>query len=429
MELFYFRADGLSVLFMIVITVVFVCSFIHSLEYFETEREHIKRFYACFFLTYGALMLLSCAGSLITFYLCYELMTLLSLPLVLHEQSHEALIAGLKYLFYSLCGAYMALLGLFFLSRYAQGFEFRPGGILDMSACEGHESLLLTVLFFMILGFSVKAGMFPMHAWLDTAHPIAPAPASAILSGVIVKSGVLGIIRTIYYVFGAEFFSGSPVQTILIILSLITVFMGSMLAYRERILKRRLAYSTVSQLSYILFGIFIMDERALEGSLLHIIAHAFIKSALFLTAGALIRCTGRVEVSGYKGLGKELSGLMWCYTFCALSLTGIPPTGGFTSKWYLAVGALSSGVRVFRYLGPVVLLVSALLTAGYLFPISVSAFFPGEAEDRAELLKKPGPLMLAPILVLTVLAVLIGIFPAPVESQLERIISMMGVAG
>ncbi|MCR4655030.1 MAG: proton-conducting membrane transporter [Lachnospiraceae bacterium] len=442
MQLFYFRPDSLSVIFIAVITVLFACSAVYSIEYMRDSLNK-KRFYLSFSLTWLVLILLSCAGSLLTFYLCYEAMTLLSVPLVLHEQSHEAVIAGLKYLFYSLCGAYMALFGLFFLNRYADGLIFREGGILDPAKCAGHESLLRIVLFLMIMGFSVKAGMFPMHAWLDTAHPVAPSPASAVLSGVIVKSGVLGIIRVIFYVFGAGFFIGSWVQTVFLILSLITVFMGSMLAFREKVFKRRLAYSTVSQISYILFGIFIMDPAALKGSFLHVMAHAFIKSSLFLIAGALIHVTGLKNVGDYKGMGRREPVLFACYTLCSLALVGIPPTGGFLSKWYLAVGALSSGVSVFGYLGPVILLISALLTAGYLFPICMDAFFPGKdfklesqrfsnltggsdanpdisgscltPEDKnTNGIKSTGKLMLMPVMILTALAVLLGMFPGGV---------------
>ena len=434
MKLFYFKPDSLSMVYVVVVTIVFACTLVYSFEYLKNDPKK-RRFFISYGLTYLALILLSCAGSLITFYLCYELMTLMSLPLVLHEQTHEAVMAGAKYLFYSLCGAYMALGGLFFLSRYADGFMFRAGGILNPQACAGHEQLLTVVMFFMLLGFSVKAGMFPMHAWLATAHPVAPSPASAVLSGIIVKSGVLGIIRVIFEVFGEDFFFGTWVQTTFLILSLITVFMGSMLAYRESVFKKRLAYSTVSQLSYILFGIFISDPRAFEGSLLHICAHAFIKSALFLTAGVLMHCTGFKNVDEYKGTGKTMPGLIWCYTFCSLALIGIPPTGGFLSKWYLATGALSSKMPVFKYLGPVILLVSALLTAGYLLPISIDAFF-GNASgtegrdglNRAEeqCFHKPGRLMLMPILILTVLAVLLGFFTRVPDMFFNEVFGSIG---
>lgn len=243
----------------------------------------------------------------------------------------------------------------------------------------------------MLVGFGVKAGMFPMHAWLTTAHPVAPAPASAILSAVIVKAGVLAIVRVVYYIFGVSFLKETWVQTVWMVLSLLTIFMGSMLAYREPVLKKRLAYSTVSQLSYILFGLSVMNAGAVTGSLLHVLCHGFIKAALFLCAGAVIYMTGKTKVEELRGIGKEMPLLMWCYTIASLGLIGIPPTGGFISKWYLAEGALSSSMAGFNWIGPVILLVSALLTAGYLLPVTIYGFFPGADFDYENLRKKNHP--------------------------------------
>ena len=204
---------------------------------------------------------------------------------------------------------------------------------------------------------------------------MAPAPASAVLSAVIVKAGVLAIVRVVYYIYGVSFLRGTWVQTAFMVLSLTTVFMGSMLAYREPVLKKRLAYSTVSQLSYILFGLAVMDAGSVAGGLLHVLSHGFIKASLFLCAGAVIYMTGKTRVDQLKGIGKEMPFIMWCFTIASLGLIGIPPTGGFLSKWYLAEGALSSGICGFSWIGPVVLLISALLTAGYLLPVVIQAFF------------------------------------------------------
>lgn len=203
---------------------------------------------------------------------------------------------------------------------------------------------MLIVTFFMVLGFGVKAGMFPLHGWLPTAHPVAPAPASAVLSGIIVKCGVFGIIRVIYYLFGPDFVRGSWIQTIWMSIALFTVFMGSMLAYREKVFKKRLAYSTVSQISYILVGLAYMNMTAFTGAVLHMICHAFIKRRLFLCVGAIISQSGRTNVDEMRGIGKEMPVVMWCYTICSLALIGIPPTGGFISKWFLAMGALQSDI-------------------------------------------------------------------------------------
>ena len=420
-----FKVDAMSIIFAAVTIIIFLGSGIFSLEYMKHEQKK-KRFYVFYLLAFLVLMGLCFAGNLITFYLFFEMLTLASTPLVLHSGSGEANMAGLKYLFYSLCGAYMALFGLYFVSKYGNTLTFSEGGVINQELAAGHTGLLLVAAFVMILGFSVKAGMFPMHAWLSAAHPVAPAPASAVLSAVIVKAGVLGIIRVIYYIFGAAFLKGTWVQTAFMVLTLITIFMGSMLAYREPVLKKRLAYSTVSQVSYILFGLSAMDMNSVTGGVLHVIAHGFIKAALFLCAGAIIYMTGKTRVEELKGIGKEMPLLMWCYTIVSLGLIGIPPTGGFISKWYLAMGSLETGIPGFSWIGPVVLLVSALLTAGYLLPITIQGFFPGADYDYKALKKKePSALMTVPVLILTVLTVFMGLFPGQLISWIQQAVTKL----
>lgn len=420
----YFHVDPLGRVFAAVITVVWLMAGIFSCEYMKHEKEE-KRYFGFYVLVYGVLMALCFAGNLVTYYMFYEMMTLTTLPLIMHNKSREAIMAGLKYLFYSLCGAYLALFGIYFLNRYAGTLDFTPGGS-GLEAAGGHSALMLVVVFLMILGFGVKAGMFPMHAWLPTAHPVAPAPASAVLSGLVVKMGVLGIIRVIFYVVGPEVIRGTWVQTAWLTLTLITVFMGSMLAYREKVMKKRLAYSTVSQISYILFGLALLNPEAMTGSLLHVVFHACIKSCLFLSAGAIIYKTGRIRVDELTGIGKEMPVTVWCYTFASLALVGIPPASGFISKWYLAGGSLESGIPIFSWLGPVVLLVSALLTAGYLLPITIRGFLPGADYDYEGLQKKePSGVMVIPLLILAGLSVLLGLFPNPLIHYLNEIIGML----
>ncbi len=418
-----FKIDAVSVVFAAMTMIIFLCAGFFSFEYMKHETKE-KRYYGYYLIVFGVLNGLCFAGNLITFYLFFEILTLSSMPLVLHNGSREAIMAGLKYLFYSLCGAYAALFGLYFIYHYGDSLTFTAGGVLNSASAAGHTGLLLIAAFVMILGFSVKAGMFPMHAWLPTAHPVAPAPASAVLSAVIVKAGILAVVRLVYYIFGASFLRGTWVQTAWLTLALITVFMGSMLAYREKVLKKRLAYSTVSQLSYILFGLALMDADSVTGSLLHVLAHGFIKSTLFLCAGAIIYTTGKTRVDELRGIGKEMPLTMWCYTIVSLGLIGIPPTGGFISKWYLASGSLKSAIPVFSWLGPVILLVSALLTAGYLLPLTIQGFFPGADYDYGHFRKQePSRLMTIPLLILTILSVLIGLFPTPLIDSLTGIIS------
>lgn len=415
-----FAVDEMSVLFASVTLIVFLCAGFFSFEYMKHETKE-KRYYGFYMIVFGVLNALCFAGNLVTYYLFFEMLTLSSMPLVLHNGSREAIMAGLKYLFYSMCGAYMALFGIYFIYQNSDTLTFTMGGVLSESA-GSHTELLLIVALVMILGFGVKSGMFPMHAWLPTAHPAAPAPASAVLSAVIVKAGVLAIIRVVYYIFGAAFLWGTWVQTTWLVLTLVTVFMGSMLAYREPVLKKRLAYSTVSQLSYILFGLATMGTEAVTGSLLHVLAHGLVKATLFLCAGAIIYATGKTRVDELRGIGKEMPLTIWCYTIVSLGLIGIPPSGGFISKWYLAVGSLSNAVPVFRWLGPAILLISALLTAGYLLPLAIQGFLPGADYDYANLKnREPSLFMTIPILFMTIMSLLIGLFPTQLAEWLMNI--------
>ena len=228
---------------------------------------------------------------------------------------------------------------------------------------------------------------------------------------------MLGILRLIYCIVGVDFLRGTWVQTAFLCLTLFTVFMGSLLAFKEGGLKKRLAYSSVSQVSYVLTGLATMTPLGLVGALLHVLAHALIKDTLFMSAGAIIHKTGKTQVAELEGIGKQMPVVMWCFTLASVGLVGIPPCLGFVSKWYLALGALSmtSVSAVFCWLVPAVLLVSALLTAGYLFPISIRGFFPGrDGDGKPKFFEKcePTHVMLIPLILLTVLSILPGMFPS-----------------
>jgi multicomponent Na+:H+ antiporter subunit D len=419
----YFSVDDIGRLFVTVISVIWAVICVYSFVYMKHEGEE-KRFFGFYLIVYGVLVGLTFSGNLVTMYLFYELMTLTSMPMVLHNGSREAIMASLKYLFYSMCGAYLGLFGIFFLYRYCDTLTFTAGGTLNASLAQGHEGILLIAVFCMLIGFGVKAGMLPLHAWLPAAHPVAPSPASAVLSGIIVKCGVLAIIRTVFYIVGPEFIRGTWVQTAWMILSLMTVFMGSLLAFREPVFKKRLAYSTVSQASYILFGLSVLEPTAFSGALLHVVFHAFIKCTLFLTAGIFIFKCHLTRVDELRGIGKKMPKTLWCYTFASLGLIGIPPMSGFISKWYLAEGALSAQIGVLRYVGPAVLLISALLTAGYLLPVTIDGFLPGK--DFAPVKEDEAPDgMLLPLVFLAVMTVLFGLFPNALIGFVGRIASAL----
>ena len=414
------RMDGLSKVFMAVAGFGFLLAGLYAFRYMEHSRRE-DSFFSFFLLSQGALMGLDLAANLITMYLFFELVTLLSMPLVLHDRTEDSVRAALKYLFYSVAGAFLALCCIFFLSRYCSTMDFVAGGTLDMSRVSGHETLVLVVVFLGVLGFGAKAGMYPLHGWLPTAHPVAPAPASAVLSACITKAGVLAIVRVIYYAVGPGFLFGTWVQKSWLALSLLTVFMGSMMAYREKVFKKRLAYSSVSQISYVLTGLFFLTPEGVVGGLLHVLFHAAIKLGLFLVAGSFIVNMDQHEVDEFRGFGKAMPKTLWAYTLCALALVGIPPLSGFVSKWYLALGALDSGVEVFSVLAPIVLLISALLTAGYLLPITISGFFPGKDFEAPARNDEGGAVMWVPVVILAALALLLGVFSGPLVQWLQAL--------
>ena len=416
-----FEIDAIGRFFMVMVMILYTCVIFYAFEYMQMEeRENV--FFAFFTVSFGALLAVCMAGNLVTMYLCFEMATLTSMPLVLHELTKDAVDAALKYLFYSIGGALLGLLAVFFVSYYSLEARFAFGGVLDAARASANEKVLLFIIFLGIIGFGTKAGMYPMHGWLPAAHPIAPAPASALLSGIIAKAGVIAIIRLVYFSVGPDFIRGTWVQYAWMTLCMLTIFMGSMMAFREKVTKKRLADSTISQISYINLGLSLLSIEGLRGGLLHVAAHAASKGCLFLCAGVFIYKLGKRRVSELRGIGRLMPITMWCFLIASLSLVGIPPMGGFTSKWHIALAAIGDGMGVYAVLPPVILLISALLTAGYLLPVVVDAFFPGnEEEGHGEHSKKKGeeapagskeptPLMWAPMIVLCLTALLVGVF-------------------
>ena len=395
-----FGADGLGLFFIALVGLIWCFVQFHAFGYMKHEGNE-PQFFGFFLLTYAALIALAFAKNAVTLYMCFELMTLCSMPLVLHNGSEQSRHASFFYLGYSTLGVSLALMGFFLLAAFVP----RGGQLV------GDEKILLAAAFLIILGFGAKAGMVPLQMWLTEAHPVAPSPASAVLSGLITKGGVLAIIRCTFQLFGREMLRGTWVQTAILTLSVITIFTGSMLALREKLLKKRMAYSTISNVSYVLFGLFVFDAMGMGvvGALLQMVFHALAKEALFLCAGSIIFATGKTRVDELKGIGRQMPVTMWCFAIASLSLIGIPPMGGFIAKYYLAMGALNTGTTL-CLVGVVVLMVSALLTAFYLLPIVAAAFFPGRDFDAGEKCEVPGT-MLVPQIVFAGLTVLLGMFP------------------
>ena len=361
---------------------------------FSLRLDGLGRFFClltavCWLLTIPYASVYMTHADLVTLYLFYELTTLLSFPLVLHTQRPKALLGAVKYLYYSVCGGFIALFGVVLLAQQSSLTFVRGGYFQTLSPT------LLAASFLMLLGFGAKAGLYPLHNWLPSAHPVAPAPAHALLSGIIAKVGAIAAIRVIYFTVGAEALRGTWVQTVCIVLTLVTIFMGSFMGCTENGLKKRLAYSSISQISYVLLGVFLMTPVGLLGGLLQLLFHALAKIGVFQSAGSIIFLTETETIDGFPGLGRRIPVTMGCFAALALSLVGIPPFGGFFSKWYLALGALDGMSAPLCYIIPAVLLISALLTAAYLFPPLCRAFFPGQDFPARSRVREPLLLVLS----------------------------------
>ncbi len=406
---FYNRVDNMGLFFAGLFCVAFLLVAVFALSYFEKDNRKNK--FDCFFLlSFGALMALCYAGNLLTMYIAFEMVTLFSMPLVLHDKTKESIDAALKYLLYSVGGAFLGFIGVVYLSMQCTTDAFAFGGILsaDAAAKQGFGLIMLLTL----IGFGAKCGMFPLHNWLPTAHPVAPAPASSLLSGIITKSGIVAVIRIVYYTVGTENLRGTWMHKAWIILILTTVLLGSFMAVVQKNFKKRLAFSTVSQVSYVLLGLAVFNTEGLTGAFMQAASHAVIKICLFLVAGIMIHVLGLHDVDELEGVGKKMPITTWCYTICSLGLVGVPPTSGFVAKWYLATGALDSGLGAIAVIAPIVLIISAILTAYYLLSVTIKAFFPSDKTVTYERVREPIA-MVVPLIILAVLTVVMGIWAEP----------------
>lgn len=416
-----FRIDGLSCLFAGLIAFLWPFATLYAFEYME-HLEKEAAFFAFYTMTFGVTTGIAFAGNLMTLYMFYEMLTLVTLPLVMAGMSREAILAGRKYIFYSIGGAAFAFIGFIFIFTYGNTMNFVPGGVLAGQVLDGKENLLRIVYVLAVLGFGVKAAIFPFHGWLPTAS-IAPTPVTALLHAVaVVKAGAFAIIRITYYSYGTNFLRGTWAQYVIIGFAAATILFGSARAVKEPHFKRRLAYSTVSNLSYIIFGAALMTPAGLAGGLSHMIFHAFIKITLFYCAGAVLTVTHREYVKELDGLGRKMPVVFAAFTVGSLALTGIPLFPGFISKWNLCTAAVAEGSAM-AYVGIAALLMSALLTAVYLFTTIFHAYFPGRDFDYKTLDKvhDPGILMKIPLTVFSLIIIAMGVYSVPLMQFFEKI--------
>ncbi|WP_304507281.1 complex I subunit 5 family protein [Anaerotignum sp.] len=416
------HVDGLSKVFGTMVSILWVITTVYAFEYMTHEGREDK-FFAFFTMTYGVVLGVAFSGNFLTMYLFYEFLTLATLPLVMHAMDDKARHAGKTYIFYMMFGAALAFIAFVFLYCYGDGLEFVYGGVLNRQLVAGNEYTLQIVFLAAFFGFGVKAAVLPFYRWLPKAS-VAPTPVTALLHAVaVVKSGVFAIVRLIYFSFGTEFLIGSWAQSVILIAAAITIVFGSTLALRMPHIKRRFAYSTISNLSYIVFGAALMTPAGLTAGLLHMIYHAVIKITLFFTAGAILYKTHREYLYEVEGFGRLMPITFLSMALTGVSLVGVPPFAGFHSKWALATAAVQSGNPV-AYIGIFALIISAVLTALYIFYIIVRAYFPRKKEypkGYYEHVSDPNYYMTVPLVVLTIITVVIGLFPSNLLSILEKV--------
>ncbi len=414
-----FRIDGLGTVFASIISVLWPLATLYSFDYMENQG-HEKFFYMFYVLTYGVTLGIAMAEDILTMYFFYEMLTLVTLPLIMHTLTREAILASRTYLYYSLGGAAFAFIGMVFILVNGRTMNFTWGGVLSASSLGNSIHLLPLIYVLSFCGFSVKAAMFPFSSWLPKAG-VAPTPVTALLHAVaVVKAGAFAVLRITYYSFGAQILRGTWAQAAVMILTIFTIVYGCVRALKETHLKRRLAWSTVSNLSYILFGAALMTPAGLLGALCHMIFHAVIKICSFLCAGAVISKTGRNYVYQMDGLGRKMPAVFFCFTLSGLALMGVPLLPGFVSKWYLAEAAVQSG-NPLAYVGAAALMISALLTAVYMMTISVRAYFPGRDFDYSTLegIRDPGWRMMLPLFVFAAGMIILGVASPRLISALE----------
>lgn len=409
-----FRVDGMSMVFAGLVSALWPFATLYSFEYM-TKEKHENIFFLFYTLTYGVTLGIAFAANLLTMYFFYELLTLVTVPLVMHTLTREAVLASRKYLYYSLGGAAFAFIGLIMVIVYGNTTDFILGGVFDPNKIAGHTNVLLLIYVMAFMGFGVKAAVCPFNSWLPQAG-VAPTPVTALLHAVaVVKAGAFAIIRLTYYSFGTDFLKGTWAQDVVMIIVMFTIVYGCSRAVKETHLKRRLAYSTISNLSYILFGAVIMTPLGLVGALSHLVFHAVMKITSFFCAGAIMHQTDRHYVHELNGFGYKMPCVFGIFTVSALALMGVPGLAGFISKWNLAAAAVESG-NPLAWGGIACLLVSALLTAIYMLTIVIRAFFPGKDFDYGTIteVKDPNWKMLLPLFVFTVFIIGFGLFSQPI---------------
>ena len=420
---FALKIDGMSMVFAGLISILWPIATLYSYEYMSTE-EREQPFFMFYTMTYGVTLGIAFAANIVTMYFFYEMLTLVTIPLVLHTFTREAVLATRKYIYFSIGGAALGFMGMVFLVRYGDPSGFTLGGILTGHTAGLGMDLVLLLYVIAFLGFSIKAAMFPFYSWLPDAG-VAPTPVTAQLHAVaVVKAGAFAVIRLTYYCFGTELLRGTWAQNVVMVLAMFTVVFGCSMGVKETHMKRRLAFSTVSNLSYIIFGATIMTPAGLLGALCHMVFHAVMKISAFFCAGSIMHQTHKHYIYDMDGFGRKMPWVYGAFTVSAIGMMGVPGGCGFISKWYLAKAALGSG-NYLAWAGVGCLLISALLTAIYMMTIVIRGFFPEKGVDEKALegVKDPGWQMVLPLMLFSIAIIGFGVYSGPLTDFLTKVVN------
>lgn len=410
------KADYTGAFFLLVLTFVSASVSLYAMNNLSADvggNERAARFYVLYLLLAGAMAGMAMTNDLFNVFVLVEVATLSCCGLVSSRNRPQAAEAAFTYLIMATLGSTLVLGGI--------GYIYIITGHLNMGFA--HEVLnriwqnsphvVWMGLSFLLVGFGVKSALFPLHIWLPDAHSVAPSPASAVLSGIAVKGYLICLLKILYNVFGADLLQELAIYRILEAAGMIAIIAGSVLALTQAELKRRLAFSTVAQVGYIVMGMGIMNIKGLSGTLFYMASHAVIKSVLFLSAGAMIAASGKKNINELAGIGRKMPVTMGAFTIGSLGLTGIPLFSGFIAKWNLILGSLESG----NIIPAVVIIAGSVLCAAYLFPVIRIAWFEPATEGE---FKDPGFTQKIALILLSSAVLILGIIPGPFLELAEK---------
>jgi len=413
-----FVLEPLGMLFACVAALLWPVNTLYSIGYMRGNKEqHQTRFYICFAIALSCTMGIALAGNLLTLFIFYELLTLSTYPLVTHKGTDEAKKAGRVYLGILLSTSIgLFLLAILWTWHLTGTLDFKAGGILSGKVA-GPELIILLFLYVYGIG---KAALMPMHRWLPAAM-VAPTPVSALLHAVaVVKAGVFTVVKVVVYIFGLDLLKSTSAADWVLWLAGLTILIASMIALQQDNLKRRLAYSTISQLSYVILAVFILAPLSTVAAALHIAAHAFGKITLFFAAGSIYTAAHKTNISQLNGIGYRMPWTMTAFSIGAISMIGLPPTAGFLSKWYMLQGAFQQE-QVFAIL---IIIASTLLNAAYFIPVIYAAWFKQSEQDNEKSHgEAPWPIVMA-LMITALLTLSLFFFP---DVPLQLAMSLTGV--